>query len=74
MKEKCREKTPLLALDHNGVRLKRADLMQNFRIIPIAERNFKEERNHIKKNQNENSRRMPEISTSSVLPDFTRRN
>jgi hypothetical protein len=44
--------------------------MQNFRVVPITDRYFEEERGHVQKNQGENGRRMPEMRTSSLLGDF----
>jgi hypothetical protein len=70
VQEECREKTPVLALHYNRVRLQRADLMQNFRVVPIAKRNFEEERDRVEENQDENGRRAPEITRLNLLIDF----
>src|SRR5437773_8403755 len=70
VQEKRCEKTPVIALHYNRVRLQRADLMQNFRIVPITERNFEEERGRVEENQDENGRRTLEMVTSSLPRGF----
>ena len=50
VQEKCCEKTPVLALHDNSVRLQRADPMQNFRVVRITKRNFEEERGRVEEN------------------------
>ena len=69
VQEKCREKTPVLALHYNSVRLQRADLMQHFRVVPITERNFEKERGRVEENQDENGRRTPEMARPNLLRD-----
>ncbi len=70
VQEKRREKTPVRALHYNSVRLQSADLMQHFRVVPIAERNFEKERGRVEENQDENGRRVSELAMSNRSAGF----
>ena len=59
-------------LRYDRIRLKRAEPMQNFRIVRIANRHLEKERNRIKDNQDKNSRRAPKLimnATRIFVPD-----
>ena len=50
VQKKRGEKTPVFALHNNSVRLQGANPVQNFRVIPIAERDFEQKGGRIKEN------------------------
>ena len=57
-------------LDYDGVRVERADPMQNLGIIPIADGDFEEECKRVQQNKDENSRRIPELTRQMVPRRF----
>jgi hypothetical protein len=66
VQEKRCEKTPVFVLDYDGVRVERADPTQNFRIIPVARRDFEKECDRVQADKDENSRRIPELTRQTV--------
>ena len=59
-------------LDYDGVRVERADPMQNLGIIPIADGDFEEECKRVQQNKDENSRRIPELTREAAACGFAR--
>ena len=61
VQEQRREKTPVFPLHDNRVRLERADPMQNFRVVPIPNRNLEQECNRVEENEDQNGGRVPQL-------------
>ncbi len=70
-KKRC-EKSPVFVLDYDGVRVERADSMQNFRIIPIARRDFEKECDRVQADKDENSRRASDLTGEAAACGFAR--
>ena len=62
MQEQSREKAPVLALDYNGIRLERADPVQNFRIVRVANGYLEKKGRCVKEDQYEHCRGISELA------------
>jgi len=70
-KKRC-EKSPVFVLDYDGVRVERADPMQNLGIIPIADGDFEKENDRVQHNKDENGRRVSELTGEAAACGFAR--